>query len=332
MKLLNVSRPWPRFLARSFDYILFYIVSSFTLLKIFPFLDDLTYLYMLISVPLGFVPIETLFLKFLGTTPGKALLGIHIRNKAKKKLSLSVAFKRSLFVWIKGSAFGIPLLNIVSIILFFKRMRKKGRASWDPEDQIDVYMKSESMLPSFISLFVITALIASMMLQNDQMLFGPYSKKDKGGWVAYHPEKEPFSISFPGEPEHITKEIPIPNKDPLPYIEYQYKGENDVIYSVSYTTFPSELLKWSSGLVLRGTLKILAKNLPNTKIANRCGNRHEKLPALDFRFNQGTRETSGRLILQDNRLYKVEVSYPREHKEEVLNDLLPFIYSFHPQS
>ncbi|MBF8263816.1 MAG: hypothetical protein HW387_1481 [Parachlamydiales bacterium] len=127
---LAKSNPWLRLIARFFDYSLF-----FTLLR---FLPNST-----ISVPfesviplefLAWVPVETVFLALLGTTPGKWLLCTDLKKGHAPRLPFSCAFKRSLSVWIRGLGLCIPVINMICMANAYYRLRLFQTTSWDRDE------------------------------------------------------------------------------------------------------------------------------------------------------------------------------------------------------
>lgn len=69
---------------------------------------------------LHYVPwfvIEPLLLHYLGTTPGKWLLNLHVVNPDGSRLDLPAAIRRSLRVMFIGVGFGVPLLVLFCQVL-----------------------------------------------------------------------------------------------------------------------------------------------------------------------------------------------------------------------
>ncbi|HPE84667.1 MAG TPA: RDD family protein, partial [Chlamydiales bacterium] len=81
-----------RLLAKFFDYALLYSVLYLIGSKLDIVRNNVLITALVLIVPILWVMFETLFLKIFGTTPGKALLGIRL----KEKLSLKKSFIRSL--------------------------------------------------------------------------------------------------------------------------------------------------------------------------------------------------------------------------------------------
>jgi hypothetical protein len=136
----NASRvnPWIRFLARFFDYSLFFLL----LWAIRTFLPG--------HYPLGkfehlipfeffvWIPIEALLLSTWGTTPGKFFLRTALKQGRKGRLDYLTALKRSFNVWFRGLGMGIPVINFLCLLVAFHRLRVFRQTSWDREENIVV--------------------------------------------------------------------------------------------------------------------------------------------------------------------------------------------------
>ena len=130
--------PWIRFLARFFDYSLFFLVLwglRILLAGHFPLgrFENL--------IPFEFfvwIPIEALLLSTWGTTPGKFFLKTDLRQGRKPKLDYMTALKRSFNVWFRGLGMGIPVINFLCLLVAYHRLRLFRQTSWDREENIIV--------------------------------------------------------------------------------------------------------------------------------------------------------------------------------------------------
>jgi len=74
---------------------------------------------------------------------------------------------------------------------------------------------------------------------------------------------------------------------------------------------------------------MIAGSIPGAKIRRTSKMKYRALPSLEYEFALlGGKESAGRLILQGNRLYRIEVTYAREKRESVRDSLAHFIQSF----
>lgn len=116
-ELPQVFHPWRRYLARMFDLFLYRIL--WTAFIAFVFQINISTRIGFSSIFDSFVAIammlflEPLWLKFLGTTPGKAIFGLRIENPRGSLLDYSEAFERTWGVIGTGMGFDIPIYNLV---------------------------------------------------------------------------------------------------------------------------------------------------------------------------------------------------------------------------
>lgn len=130
--------PQIRFLARFFDYSLFLLVLwglKMLLQGSFPFG---LFEYMIPFEFFAWIPIEAFLLSTWGTTPGKFFLRTKLKQGRKEKLDFTTALKRSFAVWFRGLGMGIPVINVLCMLVASSRLRMLGQTSWDREENITV--------------------------------------------------------------------------------------------------------------------------------------------------------------------------------------------------
>lgn len=130
--------PQIRFIARFFDYSLFLLVLlglQILFRGSFPFG---LFEYLIPFEFVAWIPIEALLLSTWGTTPGKFLLKTKLRQGRKVKLDFFTALKRSYHVWFRGLGMGIPVVNVLCMLVASSKLRMLGMTSWDREDNITV--------------------------------------------------------------------------------------------------------------------------------------------------------------------------------------------------
>ena len=114
----KVRAPWRRFFARYFDLTLYsaiWVALGFALLQKGPATETGSAWMSagsLVSLIL-MILIEPLLLKVWGTTPGKWLLGLSVRNNTGSKLTYGEGFYRTLQALWYGIGFTIPIFNLV---------------------------------------------------------------------------------------------------------------------------------------------------------------------------------------------------------------------------
>jgi len=171
----TTARPWPRFLARHFDLLLFALSIGILLAIIAPSLYDSVptddknkdNLFSLAIIFL-WVPVEAILMSTWGATPGKSVLGIRVLSKNGTKLTFAIALKRSLSVWRRGVAIGLPLFNLIAEWIAYRRLKKTGSTSWDSDLQISVFQEPISTLRTIIfailliGLFLLVVILVSL--------------------------------------------------------------------------------------------------------------------------------------------------------------------------
>ena len=337
----TVKHFYTRAFARVLDYLLFYAGIALGIF-ISPFMvPDLVYVILALFIPLFFIPFETLYLKLFGTTPGKALLGIHLRNENDEKPTLKQAFKRSFRIAAQGLGFGIPFVNLVCLYFYFKKLRKQESES------LTIYISVKRRLRNILAslLFIFVALPAGVPSVQDRFfdtqapLFSDMVREgkfhlldDNIRWKKFNAPQGDFSISFPKQPKEESRKLPIPNsKNTLPYTEYKCThASSGTHYSISYTTLPSKWLKYSSSLVLKGSLRFINKHVGHSEVISKRVQKFKSLPALDYVLFDGKVEKRGKLILLGNTLYKIEVTYDPSQKESLERTFTAFLNSFQP--
>lgn len=320
------TKLFSRISARVLDYFLFYFTIIFTL-KLFPYaIDERTWLFFLLFLPLLFIPVEAVFISLLGTTLGKYLFNIRVKDQKGQKLSLFKSLKRAFF---EGWRNLFPL-NLAHLICFF---HNKGHSTLDQEQEIEIEAKPKkgfkfllgaSLLSlSFLTFFYEEEIKAKITQQEGLFSILDLSKD----WKEFKGKSEFFTVLFPKEPKSQEKKLPVPGKEPLDYYEHLFE-EGDITYSVSYTNLPQAWLKWSHSLVLKGAIKLIASNTPSTSIRQRRITNIGNKTALDFILQQKNKLTEGRLLINGTTLYKIEVSYPKNQGDELSENISYFIDSF----
>ena len=133
--------PWRRFFARALDWALAAILwTAFRLLALrwdwAGWGADALYGYAdAASLWLGgwlvLLILEPILLCTWGYTPGKWLLRLRVRRGDGDKLTWRRAQLRTVFVWLRGTGLGIPLLNLLSLAAGFAACRRDRVLPWD---------------------------------------------------------------------------------------------------------------------------------------------------------------------------------------------------------
>lgn len=136
-------QPWVRMMARLYDYLIFIFVGFLLSLTIDIEISINSWIYLsksfkgfslfCVMVTYLWILVESLLLSTWGTTPGRLLLKIKLRDKKGCKPRFFNALIRSFTVWWKGMALGIPLFFFITLWLSYQKIRKNGTTSWDLE-------------------------------------------------------------------------------------------------------------------------------------------------------------------------------------------------------
>ncbi|MDR0276243.1 MAG: RDD family protein [Burkholderiaceae bacterium] len=131
---------WPRFFARIFDlwwelsltsFVISFILGAYSSKFIELFSDDwIKKLFIILCVPLALI-LDAIIYRLVGNTPGKALLGLRVVSHNSSRLSFSEYLERNLLLWKSGLGFGIPFVNLITMINQYQVMREEGQTSYD---------------------------------------------------------------------------------------------------------------------------------------------------------------------------------------------------------
>lgn len=154
--------PWIRFWARTMDVMLFASLLNFifTLTEVngWQIIRGIEYV-LPISLFL-WVLVESVLLSTWGTTPGKVLLGILVRENDGSKLSFSRALNRSASVWFFGMGCGITLIELITKIVSYNRLTKKGITRWDQNGKYKISHTEISILNIVIAVLILIGIPA----------------------------------------------------------------------------------------------------------------------------------------------------------------------------
>lgn len=132
--VLVVQYPYVRFLGRMAD-VMMHMTLYLAVLRLLglgfssDFLPGSYEALLYLCLPL--VLIEAAFVATLGTTPGKAMLGVSVRDYLGRRLSFSTAFRRSLFVMVLGLGCFAPSLMVLALFFSWWWVRRFGFTPWD---------------------------------------------------------------------------------------------------------------------------------------------------------------------------------------------------------
>lgn len=126
-------RPWVRYLARLTDIWLFSMVVGFAIGIYAPSILNVPNIVLTMGILFAWVFQESILLANCGTTPGKWLFKINVRDSRGRKLSFSDALNRSFSVLLKGFGAGIPFISFFALLSSRSKLKRDGVTTWDEE-------------------------------------------------------------------------------------------------------------------------------------------------------------------------------------------------------
>lgn len=154
--------PWQRFFARSIDGALITYLLIFAFEIIFPAWDTTSIKpATAILLFLGFILIwgclsmlsNAILMNFTGTTFGKWLFGIIVRDKNNNRLSFNALLKREYLVYKEGLGFGLPLIKFFTLLHSRSRLKRLGYTNWDLQLDTQVLCRNKGLLHNLLIIF-----------------------------------------------------------------------------------------------------------------------------------------------------------------------------------
>lgn len=151
---------------------------------------------------------------------------------------------------------------------------------------------------------------------------------DREGFYISEPGK--FKAKFPEKPTHFEREVNAGTWKAVDHL-FQYNENEYLMYSVSFMDFPeSYLRKLNTELLLESTVDQMIATSNDSKIVKKEIRQHENGQEIYFELVSNDPSiggfTYGRVILVENRLYKV--IYGGTNLENPDSDQLAFITEF----
>jgi hypothetical protein len=270
-----------RFLARLFDYGLFYSVTVFISLVLPIDIDSQLLTLWAMMVPFVWAPIEMALLKRFGTTAGKKLFGLSF-----PPLSWAESFRR---------------------VFLFKKPR-------------DLEVRPIGLIRYVIALMLTCFAAGTLFLGDDisEVAVRYEGQVTAKGWVQYISDDGKFQVQFPKKPKEASQVFEVPDGDPINLSEFKVHKEAE--FSVSYLDLPKKWKLFSANTLLKGAMGVIVEHVPGSTLIDKTLVKHKSYPAMDFRMKEGENIIEGRLILVGNTLYKLWVVYfpdtPKEAQHE----------------
>lgn len=127
-----VLDPVRRFAARAFDYILLVLIVTWCMALSGMYMGSfLAGLLPLILALVVMFALEPLLLWRLGTTPGKALLGLYVTKKGNVRLTYMEGISRMDTLYTQGIGWGFPVWSQIRMWHCFRKGLKSKEQRWD---------------------------------------------------------------------------------------------------------------------------------------------------------------------------------------------------------
>ncbi len=160
-------RPWVRYWARSFDFLLYAMVFGGIAIAIWPGIEEMNDTLLGIIALLFYNLVEPAMLAVVGTTPFKALLRVRVRNNDGTKPSYIRGLRRTVSVWIRGQGLGIPFVALITGITSYSRLSNNGITSWDQEGGFTVTHQTVAWWRWLILIGLFAGFISLMVLGSE---------------------------------------------------------------------------------------------------------------------------------------------------------------------
>ncbi|MDR3643947.1 MAG: RDD family protein, partial [Clostridia bacterium] len=162
-------RPFVRFCARSFDEAVLSTVLLLFWINLFHKVTVLPSLIYGIILVLVWAVIEAVLISTWGTTLGKWLLCVKVRNIDGNKLSFTQSLMRAFLAVTVGKGLNIEFLNLVTTLSSYYYISKNGCTIWDKVGHFTVSHERIGRVRAFIfiSLYVLlltTEIMSTFML------------------------------------------------------------------------------------------------------------------------------------------------------------------------
>ena len=140
----TTPRPWRRYFAKCVDLAFFVPISAFIGVAasyavgngVFDLSEgyiEETYLpwTVIASVVFGSMLLDAICLSWFGGTIGRWFFDLRVRSADGRKPRFRKAFKRTLLRWVRGTAFSIPIANLVAMATAKGQLESLKISSWD---------------------------------------------------------------------------------------------------------------------------------------------------------------------------------------------------------
>lgn len=187
--------PWRRYFARLLDTllmgVLFYILLGIFLPKLSLAIEKTEENRVLDMMLTGFFAmlLNPIVISLTGTTVGKLLFGVGIKDENNNKLPFLTALKREFLVYVKGMAFCIPIINLFTLCSSHTRLKRTGKTSWDEALKCNVTYRKDDLTQKIFNVtgIVLYIVIVALTILPDHSSASPTLNNKNG---SYHLKKK----------------------------------------------------------------------------------------------------------------------------------------------
>lgn len=233
-------RPWARFFARFLDLSVFgFVLGIFSAIFYPNFFSDRDMVNALIILFCWFL-VEPVFLSVFGTTLGKFLFNIKVRDLNGDKPKFYNVFIRSFWVWCAGYGFGLPIVYLFTLAFSYSQLKNTGTTSWDKNTFV-VTHGDYGLIKATISFLIITTMIGLQVWSVSQKYQTPNQQLSLGNY-AQEIEKENESLPQMLDSETEFFKMKFSNNR----LSYKYRLVNkeakDINTPMYYTSMRNQIL------------------------------------------------------------------------------------------
>lgn len=149
-------RPWVRLWARLLDLYAFALLFNILLAFTYPAIINLPAFVYGALILFSYILFEASMLAGCGTTLGKGLFRIRVRNSDGSRLNFIKSLCRSFDVWVRGQGCCIPFVALFTYAGAYSKLTKEGITSWDKEGEYSVSHQTIGILRITIAVFLLS--------------------------------------------------------------------------------------------------------------------------------------------------------------------------------
>jgi hypothetical protein len=107
---------------------------------------------------------EAVLISKWGTTIGKWLLNISVRDQKDRKLDYNRSFSRAIKVYWRGIGIGFPIAALITQIIAYNKLTTNGITTWDSDDSLIVHHAKLSPLKILVMVLIYSLFLFLIIL------------------------------------------------------------------------------------------------------------------------------------------------------------------------